>query len=212
MLRLEGQFVQLVPLDFGQATALLAAVNEDRSSYEYSIVPRDPIEMRMFIHLAQADADRGVAVPFATVDAQTGRLVGSTRFMNLDRWHGYFEPHPTRESPPSALEIGCSFLAASAQRSAINTEAKLLMLRHAFEVWKVHRVTLKTDVRNVRSRAAIVRLGAKADGVLRAWQPASDGGPRDTAMYSILIAEWPAVRDGLQRTLVDPPGPDLDQG
>ncbi len=199
MLTLEGKYVRLVPLDLGHSTALLAAANENRSSYTFTVIPRDEIEMRMFIQLARTDAERGVTVPFATVDAQTGRLVGSTRFMNIERWHKYFESAPTRESPPSVLEIGSTWLAESAQRTAINTEAKLLMLRHAFEVWKVHRVTLKTDARNLKSRAAILRLGSKADGVLRAWQLASDGGPRDTAIYSILLEEWLEVRARLEQ-------------
>lgn len=210
MLTLEGKHVRLVPLDLGHAAALLAAADEDRSSYTFTIVPRDAIEMRMFIHMAQVEADRGTSIPFATVEAKTGRLVGSTRFMSVDRWHGYFEPPPTKDSPPSVLEIGSTWLAASAQRTAINSEAKLLMLRHAFEVWKVQRVTLKTDARNERSRAAISRLGAKEDGVLRAWQLASDGGPRNTAIFSILGAEWPAVRANLERSLGLPSSPDAD--
>ena len=205
MLTLEGKFVRLVPLDLGHSTALLAAANENRSSFTFTVIPRDEIEMRMFIQLARTDAEHGMAVPFATVDAQTGRLVGSTRFMNMERWHKYFEPAPTRESPPSVLEIGSTWLAESAQRTALNTEAKLLMLRHAFEVWKVQRVTLKTDARNLKSRAAILRLGSKADGVLRAWQLASDGGPRDTAIYSILLEEWPQVRARLEQSLTSKP-------
>lgn len=204
MLTLEGKYARLVPLDLGHATALLAAADEDRSSFVFTIVPRDAIEMRMFIHLAQAEAARGASVPFATVDAQTGRLVGSTRFMNLDRWHPYFEPAPTKDSHPDAAEIGSTWLAKSAQRTAVNTEAKLLMLRHAFDVWRVQRITLKTDARNLKSRAAIERLGAKPDGILRAWQLASDGGPRDTAIYSILRKEWPEVRERLEQALSQP--------
>ena len=199
MLTLEGQFVRLVPLHPDHATALLAAAQEDRSSYTFTTVPADATQMKTFVALALAEAARGTAVPFATVDAKTGRLIGSTRFMHVDRWHGYFEPAPSPSSNPSAVEIGSTWLAASAQRTAINTEAKLLMLRHAFEVWKVHRVTLKTDARNTKSRAAILRLGATPDGVLRAWQPASEGGPRDTAIYSMLLAEWPAVRARLEQ-------------
>jgi RimJ/RimL family protein N-acetyltransferase len=93
--------------------------------------------------------------------------------------------------------IGSTWLAASAQRTAVNTEAKLLMLTHAFDVWGVHRVTLKTDARNARSRSSIQRLGAVFEGVRRVHVPAADGTLRDTAYYSIVAAEWPAVRDGL---------------
>ena len=97
------------------------------------------------------------------------------------------------------MEIGWTWLRRSAQRSGANTEAKRLMLAHAFETWQVRRVTLKTDARNARSRAAIARLGATLDGLLRGHIPASDGGPRTSAVFSILDAEWPAVRDAARR-------------
>ena len=93
------------------------------------------------------------------------------------------------------------WLAASAQRTPVNTEAKLLMLAHAFEAWRVHRVSFMTDARNERSRRAILRLGARFDGILRAARPASDGAIRDTAAFSILEAEWPAVRGNLEARL-----------
>jgi RimJ/RimL family protein N-acetyltransferase len=96
-------------------------------------------------------------------------------------------------------EIGSTWYSGSAQRTAVNTECKLLMLRHAFEVWNVERMTLKTDARNERSRAAIERLGARFDGALRVHMPASDGTLRDTAYYSILTSEWPEVRATLFR-------------
>lgn len=94
---------------------------------------------------------------------------------------------------PDAIEIGWTWLAPSAQRTPVNTEAKHLMLALAFERWKVHRVTLKTDERNARSRANIERIGGKLDGILRAHMPASDGGVRNTAIYSIVASEWPVV-------------------
>jgi RimJ/RimL family protein N-acetyltransferase len=96
------------------------------------------------------------------------------------------------------VEIGSTWLTEEAQRTAVNTHAKLLMLTHAFEGWEVRRVMLKTDARNMRSRTAIERLGARFDGVLRAHMPAFDGAVRDTAFYSILAAEWPDVRTGLR--------------
>jgi RimJ/RimL family protein N-acetyltransferase len=99
------------------------------------------------------------------------------------------------------VEIGATWLAADAQRTRINTEAKLLMLEHAFDRWRVHRVSLMTDARNERSRNAIMRLGARFDGVLRAARPASDGAIRDTAAFSILDSEWPAIRAKLQARL-----------
>ncbi len=99
------------------------------------------------------------------------------------------------------MEIGWTWLAADAQRTALNTEAKLLMLAHAFESWRVVRVNLRTDARNARSRAAIERLGARLDGILRAHVPASDGGVRDTTTYSLLAAEWPAAKARLEARL-----------
>ncbi len=120
--------------------------------------------------------------------------MGATRFLWLRH---YFD-----RAEPDAVEIGGTWLAASAQRTSINTEAKLLMLTHAFEAWKVSRVDLKTDARNARSRAAIERIGGKLDGIVRNWQPSlvpgEEGTPRDSALYSIIPSEWPAVKSALQ--------------
>jgi RimJ/RimL family protein N-acetyltransferase len=136
------------------------------------------------------------------VDRATGRLVGSTRFLNIEFWtwpEG--NAHQRGVERPDAVEIGATWLAAETQRTPINTEAKLLMLGHAFDRWRVHRVSLMTDARNERSRNAIMRLGARFDGVLRAARPASDGAIRDTAAFSILESEWPAIRAKLQARL-----------
>ena len=135
------------------------------------------------------------------------RVVGSTRFLDLEvfRWPPPWPPGvgrgpvPSDGQPPVVAEIGSTWLAPSAQRTGVNAECKLLMLRHAFDVWSVLRVTLKTDARNQVSRDAIERLGATFEGVRRAHSPASDGSIRDTAYYSILRPEWPAVCDRLQR-------------
>jgi RimJ/RimL family protein N-acetyltransferase len=168
-------------------------------------VPASLAEMRAVVTAALALAESGAALPFATVDARAGRVVGATRFMNIERW-SWPAGHPQQRGPerPDAVEIGTTWLAPAAQRTVINTEAKLLMLTHAFETWRCHRVTLKTDARNARSRAAIERLGAKLDGLLRAHFPATDGGIRDTALYSILAAEWPALKAGLTARLARP--------
>jgi RimJ/RimL family protein N-acetyltransferase len=187
--------VRLEPLALTHVADLVAAASEDRSTYGLTFVPSDEAGMRAYVSAALEDQAAGRALPFATVDAPAGRVVGSTRFGNLEYWRwpeGSAQQRGPRE--PDAVEIGWTWLMASAQRTAINTEAKLLMLGHAFETWGVHRVTLRTDVRNARSRAAIERLGARLDGVLRAHVPAVDGGIRDSACYSILAAEWPAVR------------------
>src|SRR5262249_40817983 len=123
-------------------------------------------------------------------------------FLTCEFWSGP-PGHPPRrgEDLPDVVEIGAPWLAALAQRTAINTEAKLLMLTHAFETWRVHRVSLMTDARNERSRRAILRLGARFDGVIRAQRTAVDGTIRDTAAFSILEEEWPMVKQQLQSRL-----------
>jgi RimJ/RimL family protein N-acetyltransferase len=120
--------------------------------------------------------------------------------MTIERWPWPPGYRALQRSPEhaDAVEIGSTWLTPDAQRTAINTHAKLLMLTHAFEAWCVHRVSLKTDARNTRSRNAIQRIGARFDGVLRAHMPGFDGVIRDTAFFSILASEWPAVRDRLQ--------------
>jgi RimJ/RimL family protein N-acetyltransferase len=132
---------------------------------------------------------------------QDGVVIGSTRFWNLERW-SWPEGHRLYgRNTPDACEIGWTWLAQSAIRTPANTEAKFLMLVHAFEVWEVLRVCLHTDVRNQRSRAAIERIGGQLEGILRAHRMAADFIPRDSARYSIVAAEWPAVKERLQQKL-----------
>jgi RimJ/RimL family protein N-acetyltransferase len=158
--------------------------------------------MRAWVETALRDQAARRSLPFVTVDARTGEVVGSTRFLNIEFWEWPpASPLQRGADLPDVAEIGATWLAPAAQRSGINTEAKLLMLTHAFESWRVHRVSLVTDARNERSRAAILRLGASFDGVLRTARVAADGGVRDTAAYSILDREWPAVRAALQARL-----------
>jgi RimJ/RimL family protein N-acetyltransferase len=128
-------------------------------------------------------------------------VVGCTRFCEIFVWQ--WPPGAThqRRGVPDVTDIGFTWLSASAQRSPVNTEAKLLMLTHAFEVWKVHRVALQTDVRNTRSRAAIERIGGRLDGILRADRPGADDTVRTSARFSILASEWPEVRDRLAARL-----------
>lgn len=191
-LTLEGRHVRLEPLSAQHRDALLAAASEGRATYTFTGVPADVEGAERYIRAALAEAERGAACPFATVDRASGRVVGSTRFGAIERW-AWPAPQPP-PAGPDAVEIGWTWLAESAQRTALNTEAKLLMLAHAFEVWRVRRVTLKTDARNARSRANIERVGARLDGVLRAHMPAYDGGVRDSAVYSLLTDEWPTAR------------------
>jgi RimJ/RimL family protein N-acetyltransferase len=189
---LDGVHVRLEPLTMDHADGLLAAAQEDRSTYGWTRTPDGPAGVVAYIDAAHDD-DR---IPFATYWKPEDRVVGSTSF--FPEWWG-----EAADRPPDVVEIGATFLAASAQRTPVNTEAKLLMLTHAFEVWGVQRVSLKTDARNERSRAAIERLGARYDGTLRRHMPAygPGGGPRDSAFFSILSEEWPAVKSRLQTRL-----------
>lgn len=199
--RLEGRFVSLEPLRRTHAEPLFAAAAESLESYGLTSVPSSLDAMREYVAFACAENENGRALAFATVDRAQGRVVGSTRFTHPEHyaWPGQV-PLP-RPDGPDAVEIGWTWLAASAQRTPINTEAKLLMFRHALETCQVRRVMLKTDVRNVRSRAAMERLGLRFEGVLRANQPASDGGVRDSAYYSVVRGEWPEFRARLERLL-----------
>ncbi len=198
-LTLSGRRVRLEPLSPEHVGALVAASSESRETYRLTSVPDGAEAMGRWVQVALGERDRGVSVPFATVDIARGVVVGSTRFLNIERWTwpSGERAEPVPDAPFEAAEIGSTWLAPSAQRTAVNTEAKLLMLTHAFETWRLRRVNLKTDARNVRSRTAIERLGARLDGVLRAHMPAFGGGVRDTALYSILASEWPAVRTAL---------------
>jgi RimJ/RimL family protein N-acetyltransferase len=201
---LEGKHVRLEPLTVGHAPALDAAARSGpRETYAFTWVPGSEADARRYIDEALALHAQGRALPFATVDAASGRVIGSTRFLNVEFWAWPpGSPLQRGEDVPDVVEIGATWLVPAAQRTPINTEAKLLMLTHAFEVWRVHRVSLMTDARNMRSRAAILRLGATFDGVIRAARVAVDGMIRDTAAFSILEAEWPAVKAGLQAKLL----------
>jgi len=196
---LEGRWVRLEPLGRGHAAGLLAAASGSRDTYGFTTVPGTAAETTAYIGGALAEQAAGRALPFATIDRARGVVVGCTRLFNIEFWlWPAGNPNQRGVDRPDVAEIGWTWLAASAQRTPINTEAKLLMLAHAFDVWRVHRVSLMTDARNQRSRNAILRIGARFDGVLRAARPASDGAIRDTAAFSILEAEWPAVRAKLQ--------------
>jgi len=199
---LEGRVVRLEPLAPRHLAPLLAAASGPRDSYGFTSVPANEAEIARWAETAFADRDAGRAMPFATVQRATGRAVGTTRFGNIEFW-----PWPSGsafqrgEDRPDVVEIGWTWLAAGAQRTAVNTEAKLLMLTHAFEAWRVHAVRLQTDARNERSRNAILRIGARFDGVVRVSRVASDGIIRDTAVFSIIEAEWPEVKTRLQARL-----------
>jgi RimJ/RimL family protein N-acetyltransferase len=197
---LRGRHVELVPLAAEQAPALLAAATGDRSSYGFTEVPGDAAHMDRYIANLLAKRAAGTDVPFAQRIVDDGRLVGCTRFLEIRRWRGRAEP--------DEVEIGGTWLAADVQRTALNTEAKLLLLGHAFDVWHVDRVAIATDSRNERSRRAIERLGARFEGILRHHRPSMVSGeagrPRDTALFSITDDDWPAVEQGLLTRLAAP--------
>jgi RimJ/RimL family protein N-acetyltransferase len=199
---LEGRHVRLEPLTLDHVRALAAAAGGPRETYGLTTVPDGESGALRYIETALADQEAGRSLPFATVARATGRVVGSTRFLNIEFW-AWPSGHELQRGGdvPDVVEIGATWLAAYAQRTPINTEAKLLMLTHAFERWRVHRVSLMTDARNERSRRAILRLGARFDGVIRAQRPAVDGTIRDTATFSILEREWPTVKQTLQSRL-----------
>lgn len=218
---LTGRLVRLEPLTEQHVRALAAAAAEDRTAYAFTPVPQGRAAARAYVKSALADQAAGRSLPFATVRASDGLVVGSTRFSELDYWEGPVVWPPAPRGPlgdpyaavPDAAEIGGTWLSARAQGTGINTEAKLLMLRHAFEVWGVRRISLRADARNLRSRAAIERLGAVCEGVRRAHTRGLDGMVRGTAFYSILDEEWPAVRDIIELRLAAaqaPSAPDPD--
>ncbi|GAA3539488.1 GNAT family protein [Nonomuraea rosea] len=191
---LEGALVRLEPLDHRHARDLAVAAEEDRSSYRLTWVPRAD-EVVPYIDAQLARAADGRLAPYAQVARSSGRAVGATAFWDPRLWPG--------EDRLCAVEIGFTWLAASAQGTGLNAEAKLLMFRHAFEVWDAARVDLKTDARNERSRAAIEGAGARFEGVLRSWSrswaPGEDGLLRDSAMFSVVAAEWPECRARLEQ-------------
>ena len=155
------------------------------------------VEATSYVDTALGWRDAGTAVPFAIVRQGDGVVLGSTRFFNLERWT-WPQGHPSHgRGVPDACEIGYTWLTRPAIRTAANTESKLLMLTHAFEVWQMLRVCFHTDVRNQRSRAALERIGGQFEGILRAHRMAADFIPRDSVRYSIVAAEWPAVRERL---------------
>lgn len=190
---LTGRHVELIPLAADQVDELTTAATIDRASYGYTEVPGTAEAMADYIGRQLAKQAAGTDLPFAQRHVHDGRLVGCTRLLELRSWRG--------RGVPDEVEIGGTWLAADVQRSAINTEAKLLLLTHAFETWHVDRVALATDGRNERSRRAIERIGARFEGILRHHRPSlvpgEEGRPRDTALFAITDDDWPAVRAGL---------------
>ncbi len=188
---LEGRHVRLEPLSLAHQDRL-CAVGLDAELWRWaqtSLVT--PADMRAYIETALAWQAQGTALPFAILARATGQVVGSTRYANIER-------------AERRLEIGWTWIARAAQRTPVNTEAKYLLLRHAFEMLGCIRVEFKTDVLNERSRAALLRIGAKQEGVLRSHMITASGRVRDSVYFSIVAAEWPAVKAGLEGKLAGP--------
>ena len=182
---LEGQHVRLEPLSLDHTEALWPAAAPPEVWAFTTIRIRSADDLRAY--LAEALADRN-AVPFCTIDRATGEAVGTTRFANISVEH-------------KRVEIGWTFVTPAKQRTAINTEAKYLMLRHAFETWGCNRVELKTNALNTKSRNAMLRIGAKEEGTFRRHMINSDGTLRDTVYFSIIAEEWPSVKVHLEQLL-----------
>jgi N-acetyltransferase len=189
--RLEGRYVRLEPLSLMHCSQL-CEVGLDDELWRWITQPvRTAEEMRAYIEEALKRQAEGNALPFATLDRSSGRVIGSTRFGNID-------------CPNRRVEIGWTWLGRQWQRTPANTEAKYLMLEHAFETLGCVRVEFKTDSLNQRSREAILRIGAKEEGVLRNHMVTSSGRLRHSVYYSIIDSEWPAVKAHLQEKLSRP--------
>ncbi|HWH36164.1 MAG TPA: GNAT family protein [Candidatus Limnocylindrales bacterium] len=184
---LEGRFVRLEPLG-PQHAASLAELGLEPEVWRWMPAPvTTPAEMGAFVEAALVEADAGRMVPFATIERSTGRAVGSTRFLSIEPAH-------------RRLEIGFTWLARPWQRSAVNSEAKLLMLGHAFERLGALRVEFKTDSRNEQSRRALAGIGATEEGTLRRHMITA-AGRRDSVYFSVIVDEWPQVRRRLEERL-----------
>jgi N-acetyltransferase len=192
-----GSLVRLEHLTHEHTDRLAHAAAENQATYRYTAIPDGHDAAHRYVTDLLAARAAGETIPLVQVRCADGRVVGLTRYLSLRA-----RPGDTR---PFAVEIGGTWLAASAQRSGINVEAKYLLLTHAFDSWKVKRVDFKSDARNDRSRTAITALGAVYEGVLRNWQPSQvlgeDDELRDSAMYSIIEPEWPPGRERLRERL-----------
>jgi len=185
---LQGTVVRLEPIALSHLEAL-CAVGLDPELWKLTVaLVRTPEEMKAYIETALKAESEGTALPFVIVERVSGRIVGSTRYLNIDRLN-------------RKLEIGNTWLARPWQRTAVNTEAKYLLLLHAFETLGCYRVEFKTDLLNEKSRNALRRIGAQEEGILRKHQITQSGRVRDTVYYSIIDTEWPEVKKRLEEKL-----------
>jgi len=186
---LEGRHVRLEPLS-QEHQAGLSAIGLDEELWRWIPIPvRSAEEMAAYIETALAEQARGVSLPFALIEKSSGRAIGCTRYGNIDRTH-------------HRVEIGWTWVAREWQRTGVNTEAKYLLLRHAFETLGCMRVELKTDSLNEKSRAAILRIGAREEGTFRNHMITASGRIRHTVYFSILDSEWETVKARLQNMML----------
>lgn len=185
---LDGEFVRLEPMRAGHLDELYAAGADESVWLWTAAIIKNKDDMRRYVEAALGELEKKAALPFVTIEKISNKIVGSTRFGNIDRIN-------------RRAEIGWTWINPKWQRTKINTEAKLLMLAHAFEIWNCIRVELKTDVLNEQSRNAIKRLGAKEEGVLRQHIVCETGRLRDSVYYSVLDSEWQTVKANLRAKL-----------
>jgi N-acetyltransferase len=178
---LEGKWVRVDPLRVDHIPAMCEVGLAPKLWQWTSILIEDPSDMERYVRDALADRDRGTAIPFVITEKSSGKVVGSTRFGNIN-------------TADRKVEIGWTWIAPAWQRTAINTETKLLLLTHAFEVWKVIRVEFKTDENNVISQNAIERLGAAREGTQRNHMITASGRIRNSVFFSIIDSEWESVK------------------
>jgi RimJ/RimL family protein N-acetyltransferase len=185
---LEGVHVRLEPLTRAHHDGLCEVGLEEELWRWIPIPVRTVAEMSAYMELALKEQAGGFSLPFVQIEKASGRVIGSTRYMNIEKTH-------------HRVEIGCTWIGREWQRSAINTEAKYLLLRHAFETLGCMRVELKTDSLNAKSRAAILRIGAKEEGIFRNHMITANGRIRHTVYFSVVDAEWPEVKARLENKL-----------
>lgn len=182
---LEGNFVRLEPLNLVHLEQLcIVGLDEDL----WRIIPtkiKNAADMKNYIETALVEQNKAVSLPFATIEKSSNKAIGSTRFGNIS-------------TKDKRVEIGWTWIAKDWQRTFVNTEAKLLMLTHAFEIWKCNRVEFKTDLLNEKSRNAILRLGAKQEGIFRQHVVCDSGRIRDSVYFSIINSEWDEVKKNLE--------------
>ena len=186
---LEGDLVRLEPLSLDKHFEAFCEVGLNPDLWQWTVANiATSADLQKYLETALEEQRRGVSLPFATVEKRSGRAVGSTRFAEISVEH-------------RRVEIGWTWIGKNWQKTFVNTEAKLLMLRHAFEIWKCQRVELKTDSLNSQSRRAILRLGATEEGVFRKHLITQSGRIRDTVYFSIVDDEWPQVKANLENKL-----------